>query len=157
MCDLATEAVLGAKTDGYADDNMERGAELEGEAIEFYEFTKGVEVQKVGLCYQDEQKKYGCSPDGLIGEDGGLELKCPLAKTHASYFLAKKLPTAYFQQVQGSLFITGREWWDFMSYYPGLKPFIIRVKPDWAFHKALSKQLDQFAYALAATIKELKA
>jgi len=156
MCELAAEAITGVKTEGYTNDAMQRGIELEPEAIEFYEFAKGVTVERVGLCYKDEDKKFHASPDGLIGEDGLIELKCPMSKTHVSYILDGKMPTAYFQQVQGQLLVTGRKWVDFMSYYTGLKPFIIRVEPNKEFHKALSAQLDQFAYALAATIRELK-
>lgn len=156
MCELAAEAVTGIKTEGYTNDIIQRGIELEPEAIEFYEFVKGVEVKKVGLCYQDEQKKFGASPDGLVDEDGILELKCPLAKTHVSYLLDNRLPPAYHRQVQGQLYVTERQWCDFMSYYPGLKPFIIRVERDEKFIKKLAQHLDQFCYALAATIKELK-
>jgi putative phage-type endonuclease len=156
MCDLAHEAITGKKADGYINDIMQRGTELEPEAIGFYEGVRDAEVTKVGLCYKDDQKKFGASPDGLVGHDGLLELKCPLGKTHVSYILAGKLPTAYFQQVQGQLFVTGRKWVDFMSYYPGVKPFIIRVEPHREFLKKLSAALDQFCYALAATIRELK-
>ena len=156
MCELAAEAITGVKAEGYTNDAIQRGIELEPEAIEFYEFAKGVTVERVGLCYKDEDKKFHASPDGLIGEDGLIELKCPMSKTHVSYILDGKMPTAYFQQVQGQLLVTGRKWVDFMSYYTGLKPFIIRVEPNKEFHKALSAQLDQFAYALAATIRELK-
>jgi putative phage-type endonuclease len=156
MCDLAHEAITGKKAKGYSNANMERGIELEPEAAGFYEGVKDAEVKKVGLCYKDDQKKFGASPDRLVEEDGLLEIKCPLGKTHVSYILAGKLPTAYFQQVQGQLFVTGRKWVDFMSYYPGLKPFIIRVEPDKEFIKKLSAALDQFCYALAATIRELK-
>jgi hypothetical protein len=104
-------------------------------------------VEQVGLCYSDD-KKFACSPDGLVGEDGGLEIKCPLVATHIGYLLNGELPSDYFQQVQGCLFVTGRKWWDFMSYSPGLKPFIIRVKRDEGFISLLKGSLITFCKEL---------
>lgn len=121
---------------------MKNGTNYEPEARRFYEFSRNVEVQQVGFCVHD-CGHYGCSPDGLIGEDGGLELKCPLLKTQARYLIDGGLPSDYRAQVHGALLVTGREWWDFMSYAPGLEPLIIRVVPD-EFTEALAAALDKF-------------
>jgi len=122
---------------------MERGKELEQEAREYYELETGNKVEQVGFIMHDTLNA-GCSPDGLIGEDGGLEIKCPLPGNHVAYLRDEKLPTKYYQQVQGNMFITGREWWDFMSYAPGLKPLIIRVERDLKFIAELEKLLFQY-------------
>ena len=105
---------------------MQRGNDLEPEARNYYAFLKDIEPQQVGFC-TDDNGRYGCSPDFLIGEDGGCEIKCPKLITHRKYRNSNKLPTIYKLQVLGSLLVTGREWWDFMSYFPGSKPYIFRV------------------------------
>jgi len=118
----------------------DRGSELEGEARSWFEFHHSVDVDEVGFVYQDESKRVGISPDGLIGDDGGLEIKCPSAAVHVEYLLKPKLiPCAYISQVRGTLYVTGREWWDFVSYYPGVRPVVIRI------HKTDTKQIEWVA------------
>lgn len=153
---LAGEAILGEKEEGYTSPAMERGVELESEARTLYEFVNGTKVDEVALCYADERKLWSCSPDGLVGETGGLEIKCPKIHTHVEYLIGNKLPTKYFQQVQGSLSITGREYWDFVSYFPGLPPLVVRVEPDKDFHSLLGDELERFAADLHLTIKKIK-
>jgi hypothetical protein len=135
---------------------MLRGIEMESEARGLYSLLSGQEVVQVGLCLSEGKAGYGASPDGLIGEDGGVEIKCPLVSTHVSYLLANKLPSDYFQQVQGGLLVTGRKWWDFVSYYPGLRPLLIRVEPDKAFQKALKVELELFVNELDDIVRKIK-
>jgi len=156
MYQLAGESIIGVKTETYSNDAMKRGIETEAEARNLYELMREVEVRKVGLCYKSEDKLVSCSPDGLIDPNGGVEIKCPIIHTHVGYLLDGKLPTAYIPQVQGSLYITDREWWDFFSYYPGLKPFLLRIKRDEEYILKLAKELDGFCVELAATIKKLR-
>ena len=160
MFKLAAEKLLGVKEQGYSNQTMEEGLTREEESRGWFEFQYEYEVHEVGMCYKDEQKKYLCSPDGLIkNSDGwvaGLEMKNPLAKTHVSYLIGGKLPTKYYVQVQASLFITGLEMWYFLSYYPGIKPLVVEVYPDYEFHDKLEKELDKFCLELAMTIKKLK-
>lgn len=137
---LAGERLLGRTEEGFRSEWMDRGREIENEARLLYEFKNSCDVDQVGFIKMDEPL-CGCSPDGLIGEDGGLEIKCPKLSTHIKYALAGKLPSDYHRQVMGSLFVSGRKWWDFMSYYPGLDPFIIRVYPDQAFFGMLRQAL----------------
>ncbi len=108
---------------------MRNGIDTEPEARRWYEMERGLTVRQVGLCI-DDADQCCCSPDGLIDPDGGLELKCPLLKTHARYVMDGKVPMDYLAQVHGSLIVTGRKWWDFMSYAPGLSPLLIRVTPN---------------------------
>ena len=157
LCQLAGEVRLGKKETGFSNKATDHGTEAESDAVRFYEFINRVKVERVGFCYRDEQRKYGCSPDGLVGNDGLIEVKCPeKIHVHVRYLLDGKFPAIFHRQVQGNIFVTGREWCDFMSYYEGLPPFIIRVYPDKQFHKKLEKELDKFCYVLAAIIKELK-
>ncbi|SOB60611.1 Exonuclease [Pseudodesulfovibrio profundus] len=156
MFQLAGEAILGEKAESYTNAAMERGIELESEARDLYEFINDVSVEEVALCFGDDRKLWSCSPDGLVGETGGIEIKCPKIHTHVEYLVGNKLPTKYFQQVQGSLFVTGREYWDFMSYFPGLPPLIVRVDPDLEFHASLSAELECFSAELADIINIIK-
>ena len=153
---LAGESLIGRKEESYTNYAMQRGIDLEPEAKGFYEFITGNSLRQVGLCYQDEQQKWACSPDGLIDDNGLFELKCPLLHTHVAYLLKGTLPVEYVQQIQGSMMICDCQWADFMSYYPGVKPLIIRVERDEEFISKLAKELDSFCDQLALTIKKLK-
>ena len=135
--------------DDYQSAWMQRGQEFEEEARLWYEFRTSTDVRTVGFCTSDNEW-YGCSPDGLIGEDGGLEIKCPSPGVHTGYLLDRKLPTKYFCQVQGCLFVTGREWWDFVSYHPAIDPLVIRVFPDTDFQVELKQALHKFCTKLEA-------
>ncbi len=123
---------------------MKRGIELEQEACDLYEFTKDVKIEKVGFCFKDEKKLVGCSPDGLVGDDGLWETKCPKAGTLIGYVLKGFLPSTYKPQVQGQLWVTDRDWCDFMAYHPDMTEFIIRVYRDTAYIKKLSDLADVF-------------
>lgn len=140
---LAGERLVGCKEETYQSAAMLRGIELEPEAREAYEFITGTKVATVGIIYKDERKRFSCSPDGLSPQRG-LEIKCPSLSVHTEYLHKGKLPTTYFQQVQGSLYVTGLEVWDFMSYYPGMDPLIVTVEPNIEWHRALEKELGKF-------------
>lgn len=157
MYQLAAERIVGYKEETYQNAAMQRGTAMEPEARNMYAFITDNEVEQVGFCYYDEKEDIGCSPDGLIvGKDGGLEIKCPTPAVHIEYLFKNKLPSAYFQQVQGQLFVTGLEWIDFFSYYPGLEPLLIRVERDKDFHEALEKELYAFNRELITVTKRLK-
>ena len=141
---LAGERITGTTEEGFKNKITERGNEVEAEARQFYELVNDCQVQKVGICYPDESKRYSCSPDGLVGDDGGVEIKCPIISTHVGYLINGNLATDYFQQVQGQLMITGRKWWDIISYYPGIKPSVVRVLRDESFIKSLAVELEIF-------------
>ena len=121
---------------------MRNGSECEPEARNYYAFDREMKVQQVGFCLSDDGK-FGCSPDGLVGDAGLLELKCPQPHTHVKYLHLGELPNEYKAQVHGQLIVTGREWCDFMSYCPGFDPFIVRVTPD-PFTETLRAVLDMF-------------
>ena len=122
----------------------ERGKEFEDEARAAYEFKKNVIVRRVGFVTND-LKTFGCSPDGLIGEDGGLELKCPSGTVHVGYLLSKTgAYDDYKAQVQGNMFVTGAKFWDVMSYHPEMRPSIYTATPDLEFHEKLRQLLAEF-------------
>jgi hypothetical protein len=122
---------------------MEQGSILEHEAIPWFEFAHDVAIDRVGFCTTDDGRA-GCSPDGLIGEDGGIEMKCPLPHTHLKYLLAGTLPADYAAQVHGSMYVTGRKWWMFVSYSRKFPALVIRVERDEKIQEAIKTALDGF-------------
>lgn len=133
--------------EGYVNEAMQRGIDLEPEARQMYCDLKSIVVDEIGFIIPDEDNKYhewvGISPDGIIQSDNGMiEIKCPKKSTHLNYIVGGKLPSEYKHQVQGQLFVTGFDYCDFISYYPGLKPFIIRVYPDKELFTKFEEGLD---------------
>lgn len=133
---------------------MQRGTELEGEARAWYEFDRGCEVQQVGFVLSDHG--YGCSPDGLVLDDGMAEIKAPKPSTHVGYVLDGKLPTTYKPQVQGQLLVCEAEWCDFISYLPGAKPMVIRVERDEEYISTLHDALVEFCGVMEDEYKRYK-
>lgn len=135
--ELVAQRITGEIPEFFKSEAMERGNELEPHAKASYEFTHDIEVVEVGLCLHDDFE-CGASPDGLIGDDGGIEIKCPLPHTHVAYLRGGEVPSKYIPQIQGCMWITGREWWDFMSYHPSMQDLIVRVYRDEAYIKKLA-------------------
>ena len=135
---LVAERLTGEREEVFQSHHMLRGTQLEPDARDLYSLIRDAEVTEVGFCLHDTLSA-GCSPDGLIGDDGGLEIKCPAPSTHVEYLRGGVLPSKYKQQVMGCLWITGREWWDFVSYHPTMKPLIVRVERDEEYIAALEK------------------
>lgn len=107
---------------------MQWGQQTEEEARRFYAMERNCTVTNGGFCVS-EDGRLGCSPDGLIGDDGCLELKCPESGTHVAWLIEGGVPAEYLPQVHGQLIVTGRKWIDFMSYSIGLPPLLVRVEP----------------------------
>ena len=156
MRQLAGELIVGQCEKTFQSIHMENGLEREENARSLFELIHDMEVRKVALVYKDEQRKFHVSPDGLIGDHAGIEIKNPMMKTHVKYLLDQKLPSDYFSQVQMSLYVCEREFWYFMSNYISLPPFIIKVERDDAFIAKLKTELDVFCFDLVATVKKLK-
>lgn len=117
------------KTDNFSNEHTERGHELEPIARDLYEMNRGVTVEEVGFIEIDG---YGASPDGLVGEDGGIEIKCLDDKGHFHMLMTEKIDTGYEWQVQMNLLVTGRKWWDVVFFNPNFSRslLIIRRTPD---------------------------
>lgn len=141
MYELIGEVVTGESKDTYTNANMDRGHERENESRKTYEFINDVEVQQVGFCYFDEKKKFGCSPDGLIGDDGIFETKDAAANVHLERWEKGWAKSSHFQQIQGNLYVTGRTWVDLVSYSRGFKPLIIRFERDEGFIRLLKVEI----------------
>ena len=130
----------------------DRGILMEEEAREWYEFDQGVTVEQVGMVLNG--KRLGFSPDGLVGEDGMIEIKCPKPSTHVRYLMDGGVPDEYKAQVHGGLIICERQWCDFISYSPDFKPLLVRVVPD-DFTEKLREVIDEFLETLAEVEREI--
>ncbi len=156
LYELAAEIITGKSENGYTNGAMANGIERESESRDYYSFVHGVEVQQVGLIYKDEGKRLLCSPDGIVNNEYGVELKNPLGKTQVKYLLDGDVPTEYFAQIQFSLFVTGFKFWDFCSYVPNMDALILRVEPDKTFQTALKGEVERFINDLDTVVKKLK-
>ena len=148
--EMIAERLTGRSKPFYTNEHMERGNALEPEAREAYEFITDFEVVETGFILHDSEE-FGCSPDGLVAEQGGLEIKCPSDSVHVSYLRAGKVPSKYYQQVQGCLWITGREWWDFMSYHPEMPHLLVRAHRNEKYIEAMAEQVEA---AVETIVKE---
>lgn len=140
----------------------DRGTALEPVARQLFSERSGLEVREVGFV-SVENGIYGCSPDGLVvgatGDDvAGLEIKCPLPKTHLRYLMEGVLPDSYKPQVHFSMMVTGLPW-HFFSYCPGMKPLELLVTPD-SYTERMRSMVDGFlleystAWAAASKYRE---
>jgi hypothetical protein len=134
--------------------DMETGQMLENEVLKVVAFELDTEVKRVGLI-TDDKGEIGCSPDGLLGDDGGLEAKCPMLHTHVKYLLADVVPPEYVAQVQFSLYVTGRKYWRFMSYHRRLPALVKLVEPDPKAQAAFADAVPMFLDRLKTAYKKL--
>jgi hypothetical protein len=154
MRKLAGEVLTGQPMDSYSNGHMERGKEWEPDARNLYAFMRDVEPQIVGFIRNGQK---GCSPDSLLGKDGGLEIKAASAHIQVERLLAGKLPAEHRAQVQGSIWIAEREWWDFVSYCPGLPLFVVREHRDDDYIWKLQTAVDEFNDELAQMVERIRA
>ena len=156
---LANEIITGKPfISGFTTPWMEGGTAREPESREFYTFESGNQVDQVGLIYLDELKRIGASVDGLIGDDGQQELKNPKLETHLGYLLDGGLPAAYVKQVQGQLWVTGRQWCDFSSYHPDAFKLLFtqRVERDETIIGAISDAVCGFIVELDSLVETMR-
>lgn len=122
---------------------MEQGTLLESEVIPWYEYETGEQIQRVGFITTNDGRA-GCSPDGLLGDDGGIEIKAPQSPKHVEYILAGKLPPDYAAQVYGSMYVTGRAWWKFVSYRRHFPPLVVTIERDEEICGKIQQAIAQF-------------
>lgn len=151
---LIAEMFLGRPIDAPKTSWMERGSEMEGEAVCWYEFERDVAVQTVGFVTDDDMT-VGCSPDRLVGDDGLLEIKCPSPAVHVEYLLWGGVDDAYKPQLQGQMLVTGRDWVDIVSYHPEMPCVAVRVPRDDAYCASLADALVEFNRLLEAEKQRL--
>ncbi len=155
MYRLAGERISGERHSGYYGKSMERGNEREEEARKFYELTNGVSVGQVGLCYMDEEKLFGASPDGLVGDDGGFETKDAAPHVQAERLDKGWTGAEHKMQCMGNLLVSGRDWWDLQSYCRGMKPVVVRFERDEDFLRKLEIELRLFCNELDELVKKI--
>lgn len=161
MLDLVAERLTGNATEHFVSQPMKNGMEFEPIARLAYECDKGVEVLRPGIITHDDIPWFGASPDGLIGEDGGLEIKCPNTTTHISWLEDGVIPKDHLDQVLSCLACSKLKWWDFRSFDPRLpqelQSFDVRC---WAKdHKdkieTIESEVIKFIDELDARVKKL--
>lgn len=147
MLKLLGERLTGEPADSYTNQHMERGKDMEAEARTKYEFLRDVECKQVGFIRNGDR---GASPDSLVGDVGGCEIKTKLPHLQLDVLLRDRLPPEHLAQCQGFLWVAEREWVDFVSYWPRLPLFVKRVHRDDAYIKNLSVEVEAFNDELAA-------
>jgi putative phage-type endonuclease len=159
MAQLVCERLTGQKAEGFTNAAMQHGTETEPLARAAYEALKDVLVDEVGFVPHPTIQMAGASPDGLVGEDGLLEIKCPNTATHIDTLLSESVPTKYYTQMQFQLACTGREWCDFVSFDnrlpPELQLFVKRVPRDDTYIKLMEAEIVQFIAELDDKINKL--
>lgn len=158
---LALEILTGVPEEpGFSSRDIRIGIEREPLARVAFEMETGLLVEEVSFVKLDAQP-VGCSPDGLIGRDSGLEVKCPNKATHFEYLnLIDKPPAVYVPQVQGCMHVTGRSHWYFATFNPDFPPELqlhwFRVERDEAYIKRLEEDLFRFTFDVKKTVEEMQ-
>jgi exodeoxyribonuclease (lambda-induced) len=155
MAELALERITGSLADRFVTPAMQRGTELESAARAAYEADTGEIVTELGLCLHDTLG-IGYSPDGLVGNDGLIEIKCPANAYKLAQLLLTREIGEYADQVQGGLWITGRAWCDVLIYHPSIPLKPLRVTRDEDYIKALETDLLEFAAEVDTYTKRLR-
>lgn len=150
---LAGEIITGEPMDNYVSADMERGKLMEDEARDLYAFQNAVEPQRVGFIRNGDK---GASPDSLIGDKGGLEIKSAAAHIQIERLLDGGLPSEHKAQVHGNMWVAEREFWDFCSYSPKLPLFVIRVYRDEEYIAKIEREVDLFNIELRQTVEYVR-
>lgn len=158
---LVAERLTGNLTETFTNDAMRWGTEQEPAARSFFEFVTGVTVERVGLVLHPKIEHAVASPDGLIGDDGLIEIKCPNTATHIETLLSGKPDSRYTKQMQWQMACTGRQWCDWVSFDPRMpgemQMFVHRVKRDDDMIRELEAQVSEFLAEVARTVDDLVA
>lgn len=151
---LAGELLTGEPApEGYSNAFMDRGHDLEDEARRMFAFMRDVEPVRVGFI---KNGRMGCSPDSLVGDNAGLEIKVAIPAVQIERLQRGELPSEHKAQVQGSMLVTGRATWSFVSYCPKLPSLILDISRDDAYLAQLSKAIDAFNTELDALVQSIR-
>ena len=154
--------ILTGKPQGsdYTNVHMQYGTETEPLARSAYEAETGFSVDEVGLCIHPTIERAGASPDGLVGNSGLVEIKCPKVATHLAYLIAGVVPAGYKNQMMWQMACTGLDWCDFVSFRPDLPEhlqlFVVRFKRDSAKILELETAVISFLSTVDAMLAKLK-
>ncbi len=158
---LVAERLTGAPQDSFTNDAMRWGTEQEPAAREVYSFVQGVSVVEVGLFRHPTIAGTHASPDGLVGDDGLVEIKCPNSATHIATLRGEAIPDKYVKQMQWQMACTGRDWCDFASFDPRLPDamqlHVQRVPRDDALIAEMEAAVFEFLREVAAAVADLEA
>lgn len=161
MWELVIERITGTPSDHYTNAAMAWGMENEMGARMAYEAHSGEMVEAAGLVLHPTIPNCGGSPDGLIGDDGGLEIKCPFNSAIHLRTVLDGMPEEHAYQVQGNLAVTGRAWWDFVSFDPrmpaGLSLYVQRINRDDEMCKRIEAEVTAFLGEVDALVAEIGA
>lgn len=138
---LLGERFTGEPAENYTNDHMMRGKQMEAAARDLYAITHDAELTPVGFIRNGDK---GCSPDSIHGADGLVEIKTKLPHLQLEAVFAGKLPSEHQAQVQGQLWVAEREWCDFVSYWPKLPLFVVRVHRDENYIASIARQVAEF-------------
>ena len=156
---LIAERLTGTPAESYTNAAMQHGTETEPEARAAYEFYQCVTVEEVAFVPHPKIDQAGCSPDGLVGGDGLVEIKCPQTATHLETLLGQAVPGKYETQMQFQMACTGRKWCDFVSYDPrmpeNMRLFIKRVPRDETRIKEFESEIASFLLEMAVKLSQL--
>ena len=159
LADLVVERLTGNKTESFTNAAMQWGVDQEPIARAEYEVKTGNFVDQVAFVDHPTIVNFGCSPDGLVGDDGLIEIKCPNTATHIDYVMQDKVPTKYIPQIQCQLAVTGRKWCDFVSFdnrLPAeLQLFVKRVPRDNMYIRLMEEEIVKFLNELDIKIAQL--
>ena len=159
MAQLVCERLTGQKGETFTNAAMQHGTETEPLARLSYEVAQNVLVDEVGFVPHPSIQMAGASPDGLVGDDGLLEIKCPNTATHIETLLSQTVPGKYNTQMQFQMACTGRKWCDFVSFDNRLphelQLFVKRVPRDDEFIKQIEAEIVQFLAELDDKITKL--
>lgn len=148
MAELLSERLTGVPRDTFTNAAMQWGTDMEPQARRMYEFMEGVEVRQVGFAVHPVIEMAGASPDGLVGDDGLVEIKCPNTATHIDTLLGSAIDGKYVKQMQWQMACAGRLWCDFVSFDPRLPErmqiYIQRVEADPVMIIDLEKKVREF-------------
>ena len=159
LAQLVCERMTGKPAESYSNSAMQWGTDQEPFARAAYEAAKNVLVDELGFATHPTISMAGASPDGLVGEVGLVEIKCPNTATHIDTLLTQTVPTKYITQMQWQLSCTRRQWCDFVSFDPrmdeGLQLFIKRVEYDPIYVASLEKEVINFLFDIEHKIMQL--
>lgn len=160
MADLIAERLTGVAAEGYKSQAMQWGSDTERQARVFYELIEGATVVDGGYLDHPTIAMAGASPDGFIGDDGLVEIKCPLTKTHIETLRGGRVNGAYAKQMQWQMACTGRAWCDFISFDPrmpeDLRMFVQRVPRDDTAIAELEAAVVDFLAELNGVLADLQ-
>jgi len=157
---LITERLTLTPTEAFFNAAMQWGTDMEPEARRAYEFYRAEEVVEVPFVDHPAIGDAGASPDGLVGVDGLVEIKCPITATHIETLKGRTAPAKYITQMQWQMACTKRAWCDFVSYDPrmpeSMRFFCVRVERDDAMIRELETEVVKFLNEVRANVDELK-